>query len=252
MKSKIQIGLQLFSVRQECDKNFPATIAAVGKMGYAGVEFAGYYNYPATEVRKMLDTNHLKCCGTHTGLDSLSGDNFARTVEFNQILGNKYLIVPGLEEIYRNSKAAWLSTAAIFNEIAAKLKPLGMFVGYHNHHTEFIPIDGIIPWTLFFEKTSPEVVMQVDTGNMMYGNGDPVAYLKQFPGRALTVHLKEFSATNPQAILGEGEVNWPEIFRLCQTSGGTEWYIVEEEKDVYPPLECVAKCLHNLKQLLRT
>ncbi|MCI0515893.1 TIM barrel protein [candidate division KSB1 bacterium] len=252
MKSKIQIGLQLYSVRKECEKDFPGTIAAVGKMGYAGVEFAGYYNYPAQEIRKMLAENNLKCCGTHTGLDTLLGENLARTIEFNQILGNKYLIVPGLGEAYRNSKTAWLNTAALFNTLAAQVKPLGMQVGYHNHSFEFTPLEEAIPWELFFGNVTQDVVMQIDTGNMMHGGGDPVAFLKKFPGRSKTIHLKEFSVTNPLAILGEGEVKWQEIFNLCETTGNTEWFIVEEEKEIYPPLDCVAKCLHNLKQLLTT
>jgi sugar phosphate isomerase/epimerase len=251
MKSKIQIGLQLYSVRKECEKDFPGTIAAVGKMGYAGVEFAGYYNYPATEIRKMLDANGLKCCGTHTGLDTVLGENLVKTIGFNQILGNKYLIVPALGEEYRNSKAAWLKTAALFNEITAKVKPQGMMAGYHNHSFEFEPIENEIPWELLFSNVSKDVVMQIDTGNMMNGGGDPVAFLKKFPVRSKTIHLKEYSAINKTAILGEGDVKWQEIFTLCETTGGTEWFIVEEEKDIYPPLDCVAKCLQNLKNLLQ-
>ncbi|MBN2088875.1 sugar phosphate isomerase/epimerase, partial [candidate division KSB1 bacterium] len=100
----IPVGLQLYSVRKECEKDLPGTIAAVARMGYQGVEFAGYYNYTAEELRKMLDDNGLKCCGTHIGLDTLMGENFEATVEFNKVLGNKYLIVPWIGEEYRNSK----------------------------------------------------------------------------------------------------------------------------------------------------
>jgi len=249
-KPKIQIGLQLYSVRKECEQDFPGTIAAVGKMGYQGVEFAGYYDYSAADIRKMLDDNGLKCCGTHTGLDTLLGDNLAATLEFNHVLGNKYLIVPWLDESYRSTKDEWLKTAELFNELAEKVKPHGMLVGYHNHHFEFEPIDNETPWEIFFDHTAPGVVMQIDTGNMMGGGGDPLAYLKKYPGRTKTIHLKEYSATNKKAILGEGDVNWQEVFTLCETVGGTEWYIVEEEKDVYPPLECVEMCWKNLKGLL--
>ncbi len=93
---KIPFGLQLYSVRTIAGKDVPGTLAAVAQMGYQGVEFAGYYGRKAQELRQMLDRNGLKCCGTHTALETLTGDALKHTVEFNQILGNKFLIVPWL------------------------------------------------------------------------------------------------------------------------------------------------------------
>ena len=94
--SQIPIGLQLYSVREDCQKDLPGVLKEVARMGYAGVEFAGYYGYSATDLRKMLDDLGLKCCGTHTGLPTLLGEELPKTIEFNQTLGNKFLIVPGL------------------------------------------------------------------------------------------------------------------------------------------------------------
>jgi hypothetical protein len=105
-KRQAPIGLQLYSVREDCKRDLPGTIAAVGKMGYDGVEFAGYYDRSAEDLRKMLDDNGLVCCGTHTGLDTLLEDNLAKTIEFNKTLGNKYLIVPGLPEKNSSSTAS--------------------------------------------------------------------------------------------------------------------------------------------------
>jgi len=248
-KAGIPVGLQLYSVRTECEKDLAATIAAVAEMGYQGVEFAGYYDHTAEQVLKMLEDNGIKCCGAHTALDLMLGDNLAKTIEFNKVIGNKYLIVPWLNEDMRNSQEAWLKTAALFNELNEKVKAQGMKLGYHNHGFEFQEIDGQIPWDIFFINVSEDIIMQVDLGNAMSGGGDPIAALKKFPGRATTIHLKEFSATNPKAIIGEGDVPWAEVFAICESTGGTEWYIIEEEKDVYPPLECVDLCLQNLKKL---
>ena len=127
-----------------------------------------------------------------------------------------------------------------------------MYVGYHNHSEEFQPLEGkagefALPWDFFFGHTRPEVVMQVDTGNMMHGGAEPAPFLGRYPGRALTVHLKEFSPDNPNAVIGEGDVPWAEVFELCETIGGTQWYIVEQETYADPPMECVARCLHNLR-----
>lgn len=247
--ARIPIALQLYSVREDCARDLPGTLKAVAKMGYEGVEFAGYYGRSAKELRQMLDDLGLKVAGTHIGLDTLLGDNLKATVEFNQILGNRFLIVPGLPEQYRNSRAAWQRTAALFNEIAAKVKDDGMWVGYHNHHIEFTPMDGELPWDTFFSNTNPEVVMQFDVGNALHGGGEAAVFLKRYPGRALTIHVKEFSKTNDKAIIGEGDVNWAEIFELCETIGNTQWYIVEQESYAYPPLECVDRCLQNLRRM---
>lgn len=245
--ARIPIGLQLYSVREDCARNLPETLRAVADMGYEGVEFAGYYDYSAEDLRKMLDDLGLRCCGTHTGLPTLLGDAFEATAEFNKTLGNRYLIVPSLPEDRRSSRKAWRETAALFDELAGKADRHGLRVGYHNHHIEFQPLDGEAPWGTFFSNTSPDVVMQLDTGNCMHGGGDPVEYLERYPGRAVTVHLKEYDAANDKAVIGEGAVPWQKVFSLCESAGGTEWYIVEQETYAHPPIECVRKCLENLK-----
>jgi len=245
----IPVGLQLYSVRSECKKDLPGTIAKVAKMGYEGVEFAGYYDYEAQDIRKMLDDNGLLCCGTHTAMDTLSDENLAATIEFNRILGNRYLIVPWLKPDDANPKQGWLAYAQRLNVVADKVKPAGMHVGYHSHAHDFHPIDGVMPWDILFGNTKQEVCMQVDLGNTMQGGGDPIACLRRYPGRSLTVHLKEYSATNKNAIIGEGDIPWAEVFRICETTGGTRWYIIEEEKDVYPPLTAAELCLKNYRKL---
>jgi len=246
---KIPVGLQLYSVRADCAKDLPGTIEKVAKMGYDGVEFAGYYDYKAEDLRKLLDENGLVCCGTHTAMDTLSDANLAATIEFNQTLGNKYLIVPWLKPDDTNPKAAWRRHAERFNELAEKVTPDAMVVGYHCHAHDFHTVEGEVPWEILFDNTRPEVVMQLDTGNAMSGGGDPVKYLKKYPGRAATVHLKEYSETNKNALIGEGDMPWQEIFTLCETIGGTRWYIIEEEKDAYPPLEGVDLSLKNYRKL---
>ncbi|MBN2138102.1 MAG: sugar phosphate isomerase/epimerase [Sedimentisphaerales bacterium] len=247
-RRRIPIGLQLYSVRDDCQKNLPGTIEAVAKMGYQGVEFAGYYGRNAKDLRKLLDDNGLKCCGTHTGIDTLLGDNLAKTIEYNKTIGNKYLIVPGLPGKYNSSHQAWLDTAKLFNELAEKVKADGMLVGYHNHSTEFKPMDGEMPWDTFYGNTSKNVVMQLDVGNAIHGGVDPLPYIYRYPGRAITVHVKEFSKKDDKALIGEGDVNWQAFSALCRAVGATEWYIIEHETYAYPPLECVEKCLKNVRE----
>ncbi|MEM2931000.1 MAG: sugar phosphate isomerase/epimerase [Thermoproteota archaeon] len=248
----MRIGLQLYSIREDCAKNLEATLKAVAEMGYEGVEFAGYYGRSAETLRGMLDNLGLKVAGTHIGLDTLLGDEFNKTVEFNRTLGNRFLIVPWLPEERLNSKTKCLETASLLNSIAERLRKEGMRVGYHNHAHEFKTVNGEKIWNILFNSTVPDVVMQLDTGNAMHGGVDAEGVLeiiRKYPGRAVTVHVKEYSSKDPKAVIGEGEMKWREFFELCRTVGGTEWYIVEQESYAYPPLECVKRCIENLRRM---
>src|SRR5207248_936574 len=139
-KKKIPIGLELYSVRNELPKDFTGVIQAIGKMGYQGVEFAGYHGWDKKpdELRKLLDDNGLKCCGTHTALPTLEGDNLKKTADLHKTLGNKFLICPSLSA---KDAAGWLELAKKFNDIAGRAKELGMLVGYHSHAGDFKKLD---------------------------------------------------------------------------------------------------------------
>jgi len=250
---RIPVALQLYSVREDCSRDLYGTLEAVANMGYDGVEFAGYHGRTAEELRKILDDLGLKVAGSHLGINTLMGSELEKTISFNKTLGNKYLIVPALPEKMRETKNAWIETARLMNKISEKVKPHGMRVGYHNHTIEFTPINGETPWEIFFREAEPDIIMQLDTGNAMMGNltaDEVIDIIKKYPKRAVTVHLKEFSATNKKALLGEGDMKWEEFFKACESIGGTEWYIIEQESYAYPPLECVKRCLENLKRLL--
>ncbi len=243
-RRRIPVGLQLYSLREQCKDNLPGMLTAVSKIGYKGVEFAGYHERTAKELRKLLDDNGLVCCGTHTPYESVLSNKLQETIEFNQTLGNPFLIVPWMEG---KSKQDWLDKAKLFNDIAAKVKSEGMWVGYHAHAHDFDKFDGTSAWDLFFGTTQPEVIMQLDTANCRDGGADPVAVLKKYPGRARTIHLKP-SGAGPEGAIGEDQVNWKEVFAFCESDGKTEWYIVEHEtsKD---PLNAVKRNFDALKRM---
>lgn len=251
MVRKVPIGLQLYSVRKDCEKDLPAVLQAVAKMGYQGVEFAGYYGRKADELRKLLDSNGLRCCGTHIGLNTLLGDELKKTVEFNQTLGNPYLIVSYMGEDRLGTVEKVQATAKLFTELAEKLKADKMRVGYHAHGGDFKKLGDKTIWELFFSHVGPGVLMQMDIGNAIGGGmtmEGVLEILKKFPGRSATIHLKEHGG-KPGAPVGEGEVKWNEVFQVCETVGGTEWYIVEQESYAAAPLESVKQCIENLRKM---
>lgn len=244
-EKKVPVSLQLYSLRREMPKDVPGILAAVAKMGYKGVEFAGYHGWekkPA-DLKKLLDDNGLICSGTHTGLGMLEGDKLKSTIELHQALGCKFPICPGM-----NGKTVqgWKDLAKKFTDIAAKLKEVGMFTGYHAHGGDFKKIDGQIPWDIFFDNTPADIVQQIDTGNALGGGVDPIAYVKKYPGRSKTVHLKAHGAGD--APIGEDKVDWKAFFEACESVGGTEWYVVEHESG-NQALKSVEACIVNLRKM---
>ena len=241
---KIPIGLQLYSLREQCKTDLPGMLTAVSKIGYKGVEFAGYYGRSAQELRKMLDDNNLVACGTHTPYESILPDKLAETIEFNHGIGNKFLIVPWMTA---KSKQEWLDKAKLFNDLSAKLEPEGMWIGYHAHAHDFEKFDGESAWDIFFGQTKPAVIMQLDTSNCCDGGADPVAVLQKYPGRVRSIHLKAHGG-GPDAVIGEDKVDWKAVFEFCETKGGTQWYVLEHESGS-DPLKAVTRSFEALKSL---
>jgi sugar phosphate isomerase/epimerase len=254
--AKVPIALQLYSLRNECKTDLPGTLAAVGKMGFQGVEWfgwGGYFDRTPKELRKMLDDNNLKTCSDHIHVDALQGDKFERTMELYQTLGTKLATLSDLTGIRGNRRTAqyWTDAAKQLNELADKLKPYGVRLGMHNHTAEFVKVeDGRVPWEIIFDNTSKEFAQQLHIGGVLAGGLDPADYLKKYAGRTLSMHMVDWAPGKTGLLLGEGDVKGGQIFELAETVGGIEWYIVEQESYPFPPLESVEKSLTNLRKLL--
>jgi sugar phosphate isomerase/epimerase len=227
---KIPVAVQLYSVREACKQDFPGTLASLSLMGYRAVEFAGYWARSAADIRKMLDENGLMACGAHTPYEDVRPDKLQATIDFNQTLGNKFIIVPDMSG---ETRQAWLDRCSEFNALAARLGPLGMSIGYHSHWHDFHPVEGEAPWEIFGENTRPEVILQLDTSNCRDGGGDPLAELRKFPGRTRSIHIKP-SGAGPEAVIGEDKIDWAAIFEFCETKGGTQCYVMEHESSKNP------------------
>ncbi|MGA2541485.1 MAG: sugar phosphate isomerase/epimerase [Verrucomicrobiota bacterium] len=250
-RKKLPVGVQLYSVRDDFSKDVPGVLAGIKKIGYEGVEFAGYANYAnnAAGLRKLLDDNGLKACGSHIqgGLPTLQGDGFARETEFNKVIGNDKLIIAS-----GNARSVddWTRFADSFSAIAEKLKPLQMRIGYHNHTAEFTPVDGQVPEYIFFDKASPDVFVQLDIGHCAHAGGDPVAVIKKYSNRLVSLHVKDWEPATRSDIVGEGIVKWADVLEACASSPTLQWYNIEEESGKFPGLEGIDKDYKNFTKLL--
>ena len=245
----IPIAFQLYAVRGSFSRDVPGTLKTLSDIGYKAVEFWGYggtpnvyQNYSAAQLRQFLDQSGLKCCGFHIELKALSAENIERTIENSHTLGNEYLNVAAAEEKMHSEKTIH-ELAEELNKAAAKCRTHKMMVGYHAHPFDFSRINGRFAWELLFGQTSPEVNMQMDVGNCLAGNGDPIAMLKEFPARTRTIHIKEHKEKTFDSSY------YQEVFQLCETSSGTKWYIVEmggAEGDGFDVPREALKKLHRL------
>ena len=189
-------------------------------------------------------------CGFHHRLSELQGDKLAASVEFNQAIGNRNLIIRSLAPPVYTSADLLKQTADEVNEIAEKLKPHGLRVGYHNHTTDFNRIDGEYWWNRFADQTDKNVVLQFDTGNAAEAEGvTPQSLIQRNAGRTISMHVKPFSKKDPNAYLGADELDWPAIMTAAETVGGIEWYIIEYQKEGVPPLESLKENLELFKKL---
>ncbi len=245
------VALQLYSVRDDAANDLPAVLEAVAKMGYVGVEFAGFHGHDAATVKHLLNDNGLQVAGAHVAIELLLPEKRDETIAYHMAIGNEFLIVPYLGGSYTESAEAWEATAQMMNELSAALHVHGMRTGYHNHTHEFQPVAGSdrLPWDIFFGNTDKSVVMQFDTGNALHGGKDALPFLQAYPGRAVTVHLKDHSDTNPDALLGEGDVPFPALLAELKAQNATQWLIVEQESGKTPPMQCVERCLRNLERI---
>jgi sugar phosphate isomerase/epimerase len=247
---KIPIGVQLWCVRRQLATDIPGTLGALATNGFDAVELENAFGRPGTEWQKHLDAAKLKACGFHHTLGELQGDKLAATIEFNQAIGNRNLIIRSLApEVYK-SVDLLKKTADAVNEAAVKVRPHKMRVGYHNHFADFNRIDGEYWWNLFADQTTKDVILQLDTGNASELTGvSLVDLIRRNAGRTVSMHVKPYSKANPDAYLGADELDWPGIMTAAESVGGLEWYIIEYEREGVTPLESLKANLEGFRRL---
>ncbi len=251
---KIPIGLELYSVRQELQKDDVGTVKAVAKMGYEAVEFfSPYGNWTtakAKDMRKVLDDLGVKCVSTHNSAGSFAADKIDHAIELNQILGSRLIVMASAGKVV--DLAGWKVVAEKLNAGAEKMKGAGIRAGFHNHRVEFMPMEGKTPMEVLAAETTKNVVLQLDVGTCVEAGVDPVAWIKKHPGRIASIHAKDWSkdpAIGFKALLGEGDSQWKKIFEAAEKKGGVECYMVEQEGSRFSPMETAEKCLAAIKKL---
>ena len=235
----MKIALQMYTVRDQC-KTGPDllhTLKEVKKLGYDGVEFAGYAGLAAREIREALAETGLEALATHESVDRLK-DSLEDVLSYSKAVGCKnvvcaYAPVGSREDLEHLKKVL---TAA-----AARAEKSGISVLYHNHTHEFKDLDGVRP----IDEIKKFSLLELDTYWAFDSKVDVCAYLKENAGRIGLIHLKDGSLDSVPCAIGEGKNDIAGIVDTAKKLG-YGWLIVENDNPVPDGLSDAARSIGNL------
>lgn len=252
--ANVEVGVELYSVRNEMSKDLMGTVREVAKIGYKGVEFYGpYFSWTtdyAKEVRALLDDLGVKCLSTHNGGNVYTPESIDKAIELNRIMGSKFVVMASAGRV--QGLDGWKQVVERLNMGHEKLKSAGLAGGFHNHQLEFRELEGQRPIEMIAKGTPKDFVMQLDVGTCVEVGYSPVEWIKQNPGRIRSIHCKEWSSEagkGYKVLFGEGSAPWKDIFKAAESVGGVEHYLIEQEGAAVPPMEAIAQCLANFKKM---
>lgn len=237
-----KLAVQLYTVREEMSRDVVATLEQIAKLGYQGVEFAGFFDRPAEYLKEHLDRLSLVVVGSHTPLESIVND-LEEVIAYNKIIGNKYIVCPWakvetIEELQE--------LIAKLQEAASLLEANGMTLLYHNHDHEFLKLEGICMldrlWAAF---PGGEVNGELDTYWAHHAGVNAREYIRENKERITLLHLKDGIAGKPCAI-GEGDALVEEVLSVARELG-FKWLIVENDNPMPNGLEDITRSIKNIQ-----
>lgn len=250
--NRLKLGVQCYSVKNACLKDLGGTLKKIAEIGYKGVEMFGCFWWDADMLRKAAEEAGLSIIGWHVSYSTINERHLYATIAYAKALGMKYLTVAMLPEEMRRDQAAWRDSAAKLNHAAKILNQYGITLGVHNHIAEFAQLEGgLTGWDILMSETDRSIAGQLDNGNALEGGADALTYLKKYPERAYTWHMKPYSLTDgPATMIGEDSIDWKATFDEIIAQGVSEWNIVEyccTEK--YDELEGIRRCYDAVRQM---
>jgi sugar phosphate isomerase/epimerase len=243
-----RIGLQLYTLRSECDRDFEGTLRRVGAQGYEGVELFQLHGHEPAQVRGWLDEAGLAAAGCHARLDALE-NGLQQLVDEAAVLGTDRIAISWIDP-------AWLTDARpVLDRIEAAARAAGeagLHLGFHNHASEAQPLAAGATFLELLRQVDPDLLwLELDLGWVWQAGGDPVAELEATSGRCPLVHVKDFStpAAGDDVPVGDGIVGYERVLPAA-LSAGVEWLIVEQDNVKGEPFADVERSLHAVRTIL--
>ena len=245
-----RLGMQLYTVRTEMEKDFEGTLAKVAGVGFKEVEFAGYFDKAPKDVRAILDRHGLSAPSAHVDYVSVT-TKMPQLIEAAQVVGHKFLVCPWIDDQMRAQPDVWKRLVEAFNKAGEATRKAGIQFAYHNHHFEFIPVNGKDPFDVLLEDCDRTLVkFELDLCWMAVAGRDPLVYFDKYPGRFPMVHVKglkklpanagrattmlPFDQAMPDITeVGDGPIDWKRIFAQAPKAG-IQHYFVEHDQPAAP------------------
>lgn len=271
---KFKVGVQLYSVRDDLAKDFEGTLRKIKDMGYDYVEFAGFFNKSAEEVKSVLDKIGLVPISVHQG-NQLFLEQGQTAIDYLKTVGVKYCAIPWYEKSKLKGSEEWENTKKEFKDYSDALKTARIKLLYHNHDFEFDKVDGKYKIDYIYEELGLDTIEpEFDTCWVKYAGEEPCKYIEKYSGHVEVLHLKDFVCENPGGTVyalidengnekkestdesgfkfmpvGSGVQDFKSILESAEKAG-TEYIIVEqdESKD-RPAIEAVKMSREYLKTL---
>lgn len=254
----VPIGLQLYTVRDQAEKDLPSVLAQVRKIGYEEVEtYWNVYSRPASDLKKMISDAGLRVPSGHFDYDGLSGK-----LDYAKELGLDYVICPMLPKTMWNSADGFKEAAQQFNKWGEQVQGMGMKFGFHNHNYEFKKFGEQTGFDILMANTDAKLVkLEMDCYWITQAGLNPVEMLKKYRDRIRMLHLKDrkpgFDASqqlNADAEhfteVGSGTIDWKAVLKQAQEQG-IEHFFVERDSGDKPAMESARISYEYLRKLLR-
>lgn len=242
-----RVGIQLYTVRNDMEKDFEGTLSKIAGIGYKEVEFAGYFGHSPSDVRAILNRLNITAPSAHGPLSMLT-DNWQKTIDNAKVMGHEYLIVAYLNDDQRKSLDDYRRHADLFNSAGETARKSGVKLGYHNHDFEFKPMEGKLPYDLLLERTDPNLVkLEMDLFWITKGGQNPLTYFSRYPGRIELVHVKDMDASQNMVDVGKGTINWAQIFAERDKAGIRHFFVEHDNPPV--PLDSAKASYEYLSKL---
>lgn len=248
--ARTEYGIQMYSLRDITANDLKGALKTVAEQGYKYIEFAGFFDNSAEDVKAWLDEYGLICSGTHTGIAPITEENIAETIKYHQTIGCTNLIVPGADW---STEEKMNYNIEVMNKAAPVLKAAGITLGYHNHSHEFLPTSYGKLLHKEIETRCPDIEFELDTFWVFNAGLDPVAEIERLKDRVRVIHLKDgIPATDKShgaqgKSVGEGEAPIKAVREKALELGIL--MVIESEGLEPTGTEEVGRCIKYLRTL---
>lgn len=227
-------GVQLYTFHQQMQEDMAPVFSAVASVGYKEVEFVGaYIKQPAKQIRAMLEAEGLTVPSGHVDYTVCRDeDAFKQAIEDANALGYENLIIPYLTEETRPTTDAYRRIAGEFNVWGELCRDAGIQFTYHNHDFEFQQLQNEMPMDILMTETEADLVaFELDLCWIEFAGRSAIEYINAHPGRFPLFHVKDFNEDRELCPVGQGVVDFVEIFKHAETAGLRHAYVEHDNPD---------------------